>query len=169
MAALTVQNANLVWQKVKNALSAMQVGAVGANPGSQRALLDGLKYYLSQQKRNADLQFVPIDGVATASDGGNADQVGASGALTLYAIYLQKTGTVETIFKASNHATVAGTDGTQDIAVALTTPAGSDVCLIYPTGRAMSLGFTYAEDTTRTGSTRNLKANACNGFAILGA
>lgn len=169
MAALTTQSGNLVWSLVKNALSAAQVGSVGVNPAVQRALLDGLKQYLAGAKRNPDLQFIPIDGVATASDGGNADQVGASGAMTLYAIYLQKTGTTETIFKASNHATVAGTDGTQDVAIALTTPAGSDVLEIYPGGRALSLGFTYCENTTRTGSTRNLKANAASGFAIVGA
>jgi hypothetical protein len=168
MAALTTESANRVWQKVKNYLSAVNQVTTnkGASPASQGAFLD-LKFYLSQDKRNFDLQFAPIDGVLASSDGGAADQVLASGALTLYGIYLVKVGATESIFKGSNHATVAGTDGTQDLAIAAT--VAGDVFEIYPDGRAESLGLTVGSFTTRTGSTRTLKANLINGFAILGA
>ncbi len=168
MAALTTENGNKVWQKVKNALS-----AANASPASQDAFM-GLKVWLGTQGRNPDLQFAPIDGTLASSDGGAADSVLASGALKVYAIWLKKAGTVETIFKGSNHATVAGSDGTQDIAIGVTTGAnangnGDDYVGIYPAGRALSLGLTVAQFTTRTGATRTLIANSMNGFAILGA
>lgn len=164
--ALSLQSGNITWQKVKNALSALNVAGKGANPVSQNAFL-ALKQYLAQNKRNPDLQFVAIDGTAVSSDGGNADAVLANVACTLYAIYLFKKGTVETIFKGSNHATVAATDGTQDLAIAQT--VAGDFLEFYPDGRALSVGLTITENTTRTGSTRTLNANQSSGFAIIGA
>lgn len=166
--ALTVQSGNLVWQKVKDALSAIDVASLGANPAVQAAVLQGLKPYLATQKRNPDLYFAPIDGVYSASDGGNnANQVLVDAACTLYAIVLQKKGATETVFKGSNHATTATTDGTQDLAIAATV-AGT-VCELYPGGRALSAGLTVCENTTRTGSTKTLSANQMSGFAIVGA
>ena len=165
--AVALQSGNLVWQKVKNALSVYQVAGVGCNPATQNALLD-LKGYLSQEKRNPNLQFLPIDGVYTASDGGtNASEVLIAGACTIYGIYLKKQGSTETVFKASNNATTAASNGTQDLAIAAT--AAGDVFVIYPDGRAMSTGFTVTEQTDRTGSTQELLANQMNGFAIVGA
>ena len=165
--AVALQSPNLVWQKVKNALSNIQVAGVGANPASQNAFLD-LKAYLSQDKRNPQLQFLPIDGTYNSSDGGNnVSQVLIAGACTIYAIYLKKSGTVETIVKYSNNATTAATDGTQDGAIAAT--AAGDVFEIYPDGRALATGFTLTEDTTRTTATLTLLANQMSGFAIVGA
>ncbi len=165
--ALSLQNANLVWQKVKNALSAINVASKGASPATQGAFLD-LKFYLSQDKRNFNLQFVPIDGTINSSDGGaTAAQVLANAACTLYAIYLFKSGATETIFKGSNNATTAGTNGTQDLAIAAT--AAGDIFEIYPDGRALSNGLTVTENTDRTGSTLTLLANQASGFAIIGA
>src|ERR1035437_5815526 len=154
--AVALQSGNLVWQKVKNALSNIQSAAgVGSNPAAQNAFLD-LKAYLSQDKKNPNLQFLPIDGVYTASDGG-----------TSYGISRKKEASTETVFKASNNATTAASNGTQDLAIAAT--EAGDVFVIYPDGRAMSTGFTVTEQTTRTGSTQELLANQMNGFAIVGA
>lgn len=165
--ALTTQSGNLVWQKVKNFLSSINVASKGANPVSQNAFL-ALKQYLAQNKRNPDLAFAPIDGVYSSSDGGNnASQVLVDAACTLYAVYLVKKGSTETIFKGSNSATTAGTNGTQDSAIAAT--VAGDVLEIYPDGRALSSGLTVTENTTRTGSTLTLAANQMSGFAIVGA
>ena len=165
--AVALQSGNLVWQKVKNALSVYQVAGVGCNPATQNALLD-LKGYLSQDKRNPNLQFLPIDGTYNSSDGGNnVSQVLIAGACTLYAIVLKKSGVTETIVKWSNNATTAATDGTQDGAIAAT--AAGDVFEIYPDGRALATGFTLTEDTTRTTATLTLLANQMSGFAIVGA
>lgn len=165
--ALSLQSGNLVWQKVKNTLSAINTSSKGTSPATQNAFLD-LKMYIATDKRNLQLQFCPIDGSATASDSGNtASQVSANAACTLYAVYIQKVGATETILKWTNHASVATTDGTQDGALAAT--VAGDQFLIYPDGRAFSTGLTYTEDTTRTGSTLNLLANACYGFFLIGA
>ncbi len=81
--ALTTVSGNLVWQAVKNALSASNVASVGANPASQNAFLQALKPWLANQKRNPDLYFAPIDGVYSSSDGGNnASQVLVDAACT---------------------------------------------------------------------------------------
>lgn len=164
--AVSTESANKVWQKVKNALSAQNVASLGSNPTTQGAF-QSLRMYLSQDKKNFDLQFVPIDGVYSSSDGGNnASQVLIAGALTLYGVYLFKKGSTENIFKGSNHASTAGTNGTQDLAIAATT--AGDVFEIYPAGRALSLGLTVTENTTRTGSTLTLLADQMSGFAIVG-
>jgi hypothetical protein len=147
--ALVTQSGNLVWQKVKNYLSNVNIASKGANPVSQNAFL-ALKQYLAQNKRNPDLKFCPVDGTVNSSDGGNtASQVLVDAACTLYAIYLVKKGSTETIFKWTNHATTAATDGTQDGAICAT--VAGDVAEIYPDGRALSAGLTVTEDTTRTG------------------
>lgn len=164
--AVATQSANLVWQKVKNYLSNINVASKGANPVSQNAFL-ALKQYLAQNKRNPDLQLVPVDGTLNSSDGGNtAAQILCNGACTLYAVYLLKKGATETIFKGTNHASTPTTDGTQDLAIAAT--VAGDVFEIYPDGRALSTGLTVTEDTTRTGSTLTLAANQMSGFVILG-
>ena len=165
--ALSLQSGNLVWQKVKNFLSNQNVASKGANPVTQNAFL-ALKQYLAQNKRNPDLQFVPIDGTVNSSDGGaSTAQVLANVACTLYAIYLFKKGATETVFKGSNHATVAATNGTQDLAIAAT--VAGDVFEIYPDGRVESVGLTVTENTDRTGSTLTLLANQMSGFAVIGA
>lgn len=164
--AISTQSANLVWQKVKNYLTNLNVASKGANPVTQNAFL-ALKQYLAQNKRNPDLQLVPIDGTVNSSDGGNTvSQILCNGACTLYAIYLFKKGATETIFKATNHASTATTDGTQDIAIAAT--VAGDVFEIYPDGRALSTGLTVTEDTARTTATLTLAANQMSGFVILG-
>lgn len=157
--ALVVQDGVLTWQKVAKAV-------LGANPATQAAFRD-LKNYITTQGKNPQLQFVSFSGASMASDGGAADVVLCSGPCTLYATYLAKAGSVETIYKGSNNATTAATDGTQDHAIAAT--VAGDVFEIYPKGRALSAGLTVAEDTTRTGSTRTLTANAMSGFVIIGA
>lgn len=165
--ALSLQAGNLVWQKVKNALSTTNIASKGASPATQEAFLD-LKKYIAQDLRNIQLQFVPIDGTYNSSDGGNnVSQVLANAACTLYGIYLFKSGSTETIFKFSDNATTAATNGTQYGAIAKT--AAGDVFEIYPDGQALSSGLTVTEDTTRTGSTLTLLANQMSGFVVIGA
>lgn len=124
--------------------------------------------HLAANKGNPDLRYVNIDGLVNSSDGGNtADQILVDGPCTLFAVFLKKRGTVETIFKGTNHASTAGTNGTQDLAFALTA-AGTEF-VFYPDGRALSIGLTVTEDTTRTGSTLTLAANRVDGFVIVSA
>lgn len=157
--ALTLQSATLVRDKVRG----FTRGA-----GIQYAL-KSFWMHVASNLRNPDLAIIPIDGTATASDGGNtASQVLADAALTLYAIYLKKTGATATFFKATNHASVASTDGTEDFSYKLTT-AGEENLFLFPNGHALATGLTITEDTTATGSTLNVIANKIDGFVIIGA
>lgn len=156
--AISVESANLVRQKTR---------MITRNPGVFYGL-KALFLHLAANKGNPDLKLGVIDGYATASDGTNGDDnVLSDGACTLYAIYLNKTGTTATYFKATNHATTSTTDGTQAIALAVT--AADEELHLYPDGKAFSTGFTYTENTSATGHTGNLLADRIDGFAILGA
>jgi hypothetical protein len=160
--ALSLQDGVQVWTKVKNALS-----AANANPGAQNAFRI-LREYIATQGGNPQLQFIPINGTLSSSDGGaSANQVLADTACTLYGVYLKKVGTVETIFKASANATTAATDGTQKYA--FSKAAAGDLAVVYPTGDAVASGLTVTENTARTTGTLTLVANRFDGFVVIGA
>lgn len=160
--ALSLVDGVQIWTRVKNALT-----VANANPGAQNAFRI-LREYIATQGGNPQLQFIPINGTTSSSDGtATASQVLADAACTLYGVYLKKVGSTETIFKASANATTAATDGTQKYAVSKA--AAGDIVLAYPTGDAVAAGLTVTENTTRTGSTLTLLANRFDGFVIIGA
>lgn len=165
--ALVTANANIARQKAYNFVYAASPAAASDSPFNFYAV-KALFLHLAANKGNPDLFFKAIDGNVGASDGGNtASQVLVDAACTLYAVFLRKKGSTETILKGSNNATTAGTDGTQDLAFALTV-AGTEV-VVYPDGRALSAGLTVTTNTTRTGSVLTLLANRIDGFVIVGA
>lgn len=131
--------------------------------------LKALFLHLAANKNNPDLFYKNIDGTFSSSNGGNtASQPLVDAACTLYAIWLKKAGSTATFFKATNHATTAGTDGTQDLGYKITTSAEEDLFL-FPSGRIFDTGLTITENTTATGSTLTLVANRVDGFVIVGA
>lgn len=165
--ALTVSNANIARQK---AYSVVYGSGTTTNPISpfQFYAIKAFFLHMAANKGNPDLKFIPVDGNYSSSDGGNnASQVLVDAACTLYLVFLRKIGSTETIFKGSANATTAGTNGTQDLAIAATV-AGT-VLEVYPDGRAIASGLTVTENTTRTGSTLTLLANRLDGFVIVGA
>lgn len=163
----TTESAGKVRQKAYAATYGTSTSTVPVSPFDFYAV-KAFFLHIAANKGNPDLRYVNIDGVFSSSDGGaNASQVLVDGPCTLYVVYLRKTGATETIVKISNHATTAGTDGTQDLAFALTA-AGTEF-VVYPDGRAESAGLTATENTTRTGSTLTLKANKVDGFVIVSA
>ncbi len=165
--ALVLQSGILVRQKAQQAIS----GARTAAPNSQALFwaLKALFLHIAANKGAPDLFYKNIDGLVNASDGGNSnDQVLVDAACTVYAVYLKKTGATATFFKATNHATTAATDGTQDLGYKLTT-AGEDNLFLFPNGHALSAGLTVSANTTATGSTATLAANRIDGFVIVGA
>ncbi len=153
--ALSTENANLVWQKVEIAKQSLEVNrAVDMS-------LRGLKAYLAQEKRNIDLQFVPI------SDLG-ADTAIADAACKIYAIVLKKGATsTGAFFKAADHATVSGTTAS-DLVQELNA-SEQQVAFIYANGWAQGTGFAVGSDTTADGSTASTSGDGPNGFVILGA
>lgn len=158
--ALTLESAGRVRQKAR--LLWLR------NPGVFYAVKTWFLYHATNNG-NPDLQFVAIDGNTNASDGGNtASQVLADAPCKVYVLYLKKTGATATFFKATNHASTATTDGTQDLGYKLTTASEENV-FIYPAGHTLSVGLTVTEDTTATGSTLTLAANKIDGFVIIGS
>lgn len=157
--ALTTEAANKVRQKTY---------MINRNPGVFYAL-KALFLHLACNKSNPDLQLVNISGYTNASDGTNSnDQVLCAGACTLYGLYIKKSGSTAVFVKLTNHATTGTTDGTQDMGYKITTASEEDLFL-FPSGRAFSTGLVVSQDTTATGSTCTLLANAVNGFVIIGA
>lgn len=165
--ALVTQSAGLVRQKAYNAVYGNGTTTLPNSPFNFYAV-KALFLHLAANKGNPDLFYKNIDGLVNSSDGGNTvSQILVDAACTLYAVFLRKRGATETILKASNNASTAATDGTQDLAFALTV-AGTEL-IVYPDGRALSTGLTVTEDTTRTGSTLTLAANRIDGFVLVGA
>lgn len=165
--ALTTESAGRVRQKAYYSVYGNGTTTLPNSPFNFYAI-KALFLHLAANKGNPDLFYKNIDGAYSSSDGGNnASQILVDAACTLYAVFLRKRGTTETIFKGSNHASTAGTDGTQDLSFALTA-AGSEL-IVYPDGRALSTGLTVTENTTRTGSTLTLLANRLDGFVIVSA
>lgn len=167
--ALVLESAGRVRQKAYLAVYGNATGTTSnTNSPLNFYVMKALFLHIAANKGNIDLFYKNVDGTYSSSDGGNnASQVLVDAACTLYAVFLRKTGATEVIFKGSNSATTAATDGTQDLAIAATV-AGT-VLEIYPDGRALSSGLTVTENTTRTGSTLTLKANRVDGFVIIGS
>jgi hypothetical protein len=114
---------------------------------------------------NPDLQFVPLDYTP------GADQVVADVACKLYALCFIKpaASTTDAWLKGSNHATTAAAAG--DIVVPLVGTGGGGAAhiLAFPDGLKLSTGLTTAQHTTLAGNTDSAAADACGGFAIVGA
>lgn len=166
--AITVESGNLAWQKVKAFIEAAGVGK--SNPGVVQAFKE-LKSYLSQHKRNPDLQFVPFtDADVTGTDG----VVIADAACTVYAFYVIKSGTsgtgtatdafVKLYDNATNDATAA------DGRVALPLLAANDIeFYISPDGLPMAAGVVATSHTTLPAATDSTAGDAGPGFVLLGA
>lgn len=160
------ESAGRVRQKAYATVYSTSTSTVPVSPFNFYAL-KALFLHIAANKNNPDLYYKNIDGQVSSSDGTGsaASQVLVDGPCTLYAIYMRKTGSTESVLKGSNHASTATTDGTQDLAFAQTV-AGTEL-VVYPDGRALSTGLTVTVNTTRTGSVLALKANKIDGFVIV--
>lgn len=158
--ALTTQNGNLVWQKVKNALS-----AANANPANQAAFAD-LKVYLAQQKRNPDLQFVPYAAEDIVTNGGFA---ACTGACTLYGIWAKgrrTSGTTSSFFAA--HAAADNNATTTTVLTKRFKVTGQEFAYVDGNGLAVETALTLSAATAVGGATESSAADACDGFVIIG-
>jgi hypothetical protein len=154
--ALALENANLVWQKAKNAL-------MNANPATQMAFA-GLKTFLSQQKNNPDLEFYAFSEVqADDADGTGIVDAGNQ----LYAVFVKKEdeGT-DAYFKIFDNATVDTTTTQQRIVLPIFI-AKEETFQIYPDGFPFANGCTVTQHTTSEGTTDS--STGGDGFLIVGA
>ena len=122
--ALALENSQLVWKKVKNALA-------NSNPATQAAF-KGLKEYLSTQGRNPDLQFVAYSELE-ADDNDGTGLLDA--ACTIYAFYAKHESGSSTAAttKLFQSATVDTNAALQALSLD-TAAANQETFQIYPTG-----------------------------------
>lgn len=156
--ALSLEEANLVWQKVQVALDSL-----GAN-GAIREQFRQLKAYLSQVKRNPQLQFVPFSNLT-------GDTAIADAACTFYAAFVKKQATsTAAYFKINDSAaTAGGANGADQTDVVELNAASQQAALVHPAGRAQGSGIAVASQTNAAGNTDSTSGDGPNGFIILGA
>lgn len=160
--ALSLENGNLAWQKVKIALA-------NANPAAQ-AQFAALKAYLAQQKGNPNLQFIPF---------GDADLVQATGyspigavTSTVYGVYFRKNGTgvgtgTDSWLTVGNASTNT-VDATKFIAL-MTQSADDEVAAIYPDGLIFGTDLTLTGETSAQDGTESTSGDSGSGFILIGA
>lgn len=156
--ALTVENANLVWQKVFIALDAL-----GATPNVKESFRV-LKQRLANAGKNKDLQFVAFSDLT-------GDTTIADVACTFYGAYAKKQATAtDAYFKTADHATVCGAANGASMQDSIYMPDSAGECtLIFPKGRLQVTGITIASQTTAAGNTDSTTGDGPNGFFIIGA
>lgn len=154
--ATSLEDGNLVWQKVKVALT-------NANPAAQGAFGE-LKKYLAQQKGNPNLQFFGFSEVECDDDDGSGL---LSGACKIVGVYVKKEASAtDNYFKIFDSATLDTTTTEQRIAIPLFL-ASQTAFEIYPDGFPMATGITVTQHTTSEGTTDG--ANGGDGFIIIAA
>lgn len=156
--ALSLEDANKVFQKVNIALDSL-----GAN-SEIRDSFRALKAYLSQIKRNPQLQFVPITNLTT-------DTAIADSPCTLYAVFLKKRNTATASYTKinDNASTAGGASGANMTDLIELNAAGAQAVLVIPAGRAQATGIAMASETTGAGGTDTSSGDGPDGFVILGA
>jgi hypothetical protein len=171
--ALTLQDPNLVWQKVGKLLSVAQVTtgttggvAPGPSPVSQN-VFKALKLQLATSQLNFPLQFAPFSYAQIT--GATGYQVGISGAFHVYAIWAKKTGTGTTgaYLGFSDAESGAPTGMRAQFYMVDTT---DEVAAVWPGGLDFATDVTVLPTSTATGTTAITGAgDVINGFMILGA
>lgn len=155
--AVSTENANLVWQKVKAAL-------MNASPAAQAAFA-GLKQYLATQGGNPDLQFIPFSAADIVVDTGYSP-IGA--ACKVYGLYAKNSGAGDgtdsfiALHNAADNASAGFVGGViQD---------DNDAFLaIKHNGWSFATDLTISAATAMAGATESAAANAADGFVIIGA
>lgn len=173
MAATSLQDPNLVWQKVTQAL-ATQAGTgsqAAADPASLNAFR-ALKLQMATQKRNQNLQFVPFGEADIDAATGYA---GPTGTFTLYGIWAKKsgTGTTRAFVQVRNNNTVTGAGATGVLAeVGVFVNSGDEAVGIYPKGIAFTAttGTVILSATTAGGTGPSTgDGDSQHGFLVIGA
>ena len=163
--ALTLEDSNLAWQRVKIALASEPTGAGSFTPPPAIDAFRSLKTYLATALGNPTLQFVAIDALDVDDASG---KVLADAACTLYAVFLKKQATATDVYLHILD------DATDDTGVATDTrvmlamlETEESAFAIYPNGVAMGTGVVAKAYTTAAGSTDSASADTPNGFIII--
>ena len=156
--AFSGEAANNVWQRVEIALAALEANSF------TRDQFRALKAYLSQIKRNPNLQFIAFTEAECDAAGGT---VKLTGAATLYGVFVKKEneGTDNTFFLYDD-ATDDTTAANARVGLSLLT-AKQETAAIYPQGMPLATGVVVTQYTVGIGATDG--SNGGNGFVILAA
>ena len=161
--AVSLQDANLVWQKVK-------IATTNANPAVQNAFAE-LKKWLAQQKGNPQLQYFAIN--AADIDTGADGAVILSGAGKLYGAYFKRVSDVDTthsFIEVLDDATDNSAPTTDIVAtLRLAGVANEEAFVVYPKGADLGTGIVVSATTTAGGTTESAATESANGFLIVGA
>lgn len=172
--ALSLQDENLVWQKVNKALGVQTAGTAGtsATPASQNTFR-ALKQDMATMRLAPQLQFVPFSYANIT--GATGYQPGIAQAFHLYGLYAKKTGTGTTGAFLDVFDAAAPSGALLRAAAYLSTGvsgggAGDEVAWVWPQGLAFATDVTIISATTSTGGTAITGAgDIINGFLIVGA
>ena len=167
--ALSLQDENLVWQKVNKALGNQSGGPVtgtAANPISQNSFR-ALKLQMATQKLAPQLQFVPFSYANLTGATGYLPGIGV--ACHVYGVYAHKSGTGANGAWLSVDDAASGAPGSRKFQSYLVTTLDEAVGL-FPQGLAMATDVTVGITTTSTGTTEITGAgDVIQGFLIIGA
>lgn len=157
--ALSTQNANIVWQKVKAQL-------LNASPAIQNAFAD-LKAYLANQKGNPDLQFVQFTAEQVVTNGGYSPDIDGA---RIYGIYFKgrRTSGTTAAFGALHDAT-DNSATTTTVVTAKFNLTGQAFFATYPDGFLLATELTVSCATAVGGATESSAADAFDGFVVAGA
>lgn len=154
--ALSLENANLVRQKVKIALA-------DADPSAQNAFMSLLTYYATQ-KGNPDLQFIAFSEAECDAAGGTAK---ADAANQIIGVYVKKaSAATDNYFKVYDDATDDTTAGDQIIAIPLLHTT-EEAWEIHAKGLTMGTGIVVTQHTTSIGVVDG--SDGGNGFIVIKA
>lgn len=158
MAAFTLENPNKVWGRVNIALA-------NASPLSQKLFRD-LKLWLSTQKGNPNLQFLPF--ISTSIDDANG-QLLATGVASIYGIWAKKAATATDVFlwaidDVDDDSTLT-TKGNVMMAMLATS---EESVYVNPNGLAYGVGLVMKAYTTPVGTTDSTDTDCPSGFVIVG-
>ncbi len=159
--ALSLEDSNLVWQKVKIAMATEQASSVA------QAAFKALKERLAGVGGNPDLQFVPI---ASTDIDDASGKVLADAATKVYGVYLKKAATATDVYVAILDDATDDTGVATDVRTVLPLLETShEIFLIDPAGLAMATGVVAKAYTDWDGTTDSTAADCPDGFVILGA
>lgn len=157
--AITLQDGNLVWQKVRQA-------TVNAKPDIQEAFRV-LKVYIATQKLNPQLTFLPFSAEQSVVDGGT-DLAGQ--AVTVYGWYAKgrrTTGTTSAFLAIHAAATNGAT--TTTLITNRFKAVGQEFAYTQSFGLACETGCTIACATAVGGAIESAAADSADGFIIVGS
>lgn len=157
--SLSLENSNLVWQKVRIALDTLGADSVA------RGAFKALKEKLASVGGNPDIQFVPI--INTEVDDASG-KVLADAACKLIAVFAKKTATATDAYLSILDDATDDTGVATDVRVVLPfLEASHQVTFIDPNGIAMATGVVGKSYTDWDGTTDTSAGDAMDGFILI--